>query len=273
MGSVQKQNTEKDRYSVSTYEFKDFSSDKNKDKVQEYNFHDFSQEKKEVTAEQVKQVSLEKDVAFDSGFAISPLVRQYRGHNKVDNLQKEQRIHEEVERRLLGIKDKSYQDGYNQGLEVGKKEVFELLMQSTDEKLQRISEMVENVVSHQSKIIKKQKDEMYRLIKNLTKWILLKEISSDKDYIQRLMEKLISEIESRNNFLIQVNAKQFEAMPEILGFVQDKFGKLTNMRVEIDPGVKTHGLILETENGILNATIEEQFKSLDKLFETVLSND
>jgi flagellar assembly protein FliH len=35
--------------------------------------------------------------------------------------------------------------------------------------------------------------------------------------------------------------------------------------------VQSRGIVIESENGIINATMEEQFKSLDKLFEDVLA--
>jgi flagellar assembly protein FliH len=60
-------------------------------------------------------------------------------------------------------------------------------------------------------------------------------------------------------------------MPEILEHVQGRLGEMKNVRIEIDSSVTTRGIIVESENGIINATMEEQFKSLDKLFEDVLS--
>lgn len=273
MGSLQKRNTEKERSEVSEYTFKDFVSVNDPGTVKEYNFADLSTARREIGSEDIKRIRIEKNTARSTGFAISPLVKEYRGHNKVDLIEKEQKIQEEVERRLLFLKDKAIQEAKLQGIEEGRKEVFSSLLNSADEKLQRVTEMVETVLSSQNAILENQKDEVYRLIKNLTKWITLKEISADKDYTKNLLEKLFQEINSKNNMLIQVNATDFENMPEILNFIQEKFGKLNNMRVEIDPDITSHGLILETENGILNATIQEQFKCLDKLFETVLDHE
>ena len=110
-------------------------------------------------------------------------------------------------------------------------------------------------------------------MKNLTKWITLKELENDGKYLERLMEKLLLEIQSRSNLLIQVNMNDFQKMPEVLEVVQSKLGELKNVRVEVDPAILTRGIILESDNGIINATMEEQFKSLDKLFEEVLIDD
>ena len=119
-------------------------------------------------------------------------------------------------------------------------------------------------------IITNQKKEIYLLLRNLSKWIILKELNDDGKYIERLLEKLLLEIQARQNLLIQVNANDFAQMPEVLAHVQTRLGELKNVRIEIDSAILTSGIIIESDNGIINATMEEQFKSLDKLFEDVL---
>ena len=75
----------------------------------------------------------------------------------------------------------------------------------------------------------------------------------------------------RNNLLIQVNTEDFAHMPEILEHVQSRLGEMKNVRIEMNSTVNSRGIVIESENGIINATMEEQFKSLDKLFEDVLN--
>ena len=67
-----------------------------------------------------------------------------------------------------------------------------------------------------------------------------------------------------------MNSSDFKEMPEVLAHVQSRLGELKNVRVEIDSAILTSGIVIESDNGIINATLEEQFKSLDKLFEDVL---
>jgi flagellar assembly protein FliH len=59
-------------------------------------------------------------------------------------------------------------------------------------------------------------------------------------------------------------------MPDVLAHIQGRLGELKNVRIEIDSAIATRGMIIESDNGIINATMEEQFKSLDNLFEDVL---
>jgi flagellar assembly protein FliH len=131
--------------------------------------------------------------------------------------------------------------------------------------------MVTAVLHTHDEILSKQKTEMYQLLRNLSKWIVLRELQEDGKYIERLLEKLLVEMQVRSNLLIQVNTDDFASMPEVLEHVQGRLGEMKNVRIEIDSSVKSRGIIIESENGIINATMEEQFKSLDKLFEDVLA--
>ncbi|MGB0454587.1 MAG: hypothetical protein ACPGJV_12840, partial [Bacteriovoracaceae bacterium] len=48
-----------------------------------------------------------------------------------------------------------------------------------------------------------------------------------------------------------------------------KLGKFTNTRVEVDYDIKDQGMVIESANGIVNGSLKQQFKNLDKLFESV----
>ena len=48
-----------------------------------------------------------------------------------------------------------------------------------------------------------------------------------------------------------------------------RLGELTNIRVEEALNMDQPGLIVESENGIIDGSIEAQFKNLEKLFESV----
>ena len=62
-------------------------------------------------------------------------------------------------------------------------------------------------------------------------------------------------------------------MPEIIKIVERKVGKLTNVRVEVDLDMSENGIIIESENTIIDGSLDAQMASLDKLFTTVGIND
>lgn len=218
-----------------------------------------------------KVIKTEREFAKTSMFKVNPFVEEHRGFKDQENREYEERVEEEVKRRIAEIQDEAFKAGFDEGVNQGREEIFVQMRSAVDQKLENFSQMVTAVLNTQEEILANQKTEMYVLLRNLSKWIVLRELQDDGKYIERLLEKLLVEMQVRSNLLIQVNTDDFSAMPEVLEHVQARLGEMKNVRIEIDSSVKSRGIIIESENGIINATMEEQFKSLDKLFEDVLA--
>lgn len=265
------------------------SFNKNNFEVQEYSFQAFHQApdnahevrdfefKPLVTGQELvrntdfqKTIKIERSHAKDSQFKVNPIVEKHRGFKDQEEAEYEARVQAEVDKRVQRIQEDAYRAGFEQGVEEGREEVFNQTRREVEEKLEDFSSMITDVLQTHEMIFSQQKKDMYRLIRNLTKWITLKELENDGKYLERLLEKLLLEIQTRNNLLIQVNINDFQKMPEVLEVVKARLGEMSNVRVEVDPAIETRGMIVESDNGIINASLEEQFKGLDKLFEQVL---
>lgn len=263
---------------------------KSRGEVTEYKFHSFNEIeegaenvklfefKPLLTASQTvdkndfqRLIKNERAAAKSTNFKVNPIVEQYRGFKDQESREYEDRVEEEVKRRLEAIQDDAFKAGFDEGVNQGREEIFVQMRSVVDQKLENFSQMVTGVLKTQEEILVKQKTEMYQLLRNLAKWIVLRELEDDGKYIERLLERLLVEMQVRSNLLIQVNTSDFAQMPEVLQHVQNRLGEMKNVRIEIDSSVSTKGIIIESENGIINATMEEQFKSLDKLFEDVLA--
>lgn len=211
----------------------------------------------------------ERENAEKKNFKIAPIVRQFRGISEQERDEREAFIEEEVQRRVAKIEEDAFQKGYVDGVESGKKEVFDQTRQATEEKLQSLTTLISDTLSLKAAILAKEKDGIYKMIRNLTKWVILRELKDDGIYLERLLEKLIAELQTKNNILVQIDQRSFEQMPDILENVQKNIGVLKNVRLELDYDIEGPGIIVESENGIIDGTIEQQFKSLDKLFQSV----
>jgi flagellar assembly protein FliH len=257
--------------------------------VQDYKFHSFTEEDVNVgevkpfefkpllsqsqivaKAEFQKLIKEERTHAKNTNFKVNPIVEKFRGLKDQEAQEYEASVQKEVARRVSEIQDEAFKAGFDEGVNQGREEIFNEMRNVVDQKLENFSEMITNVLSTQDAIITNQKKEIYHLLKNLSKWIILRELKDDGQYVERLLEKLLLEIQARQNLLIQVNSNDFKGMPEVLAHVQSRLGELKNVRIEIDTAIETRGMIIESDNGIINASMEEQFKSLEKLFEDVL---
>lgn len=208
--------------------------------------------------------------AKEKEFKISPIVSHYRGLKEHQQRNREKRIEGEVNNKVREIGKRAYEKGYTRGLEKGREESLRKMEEVSKEKIAALEKMVEEVSMAKAEIITYQKRDIYKLIKSLTKWVILKELKNDGEYVQRLLEKILLEFQSRNNLLLKVNQKDFEKMPEVLELVQENVGTLKNVRVEVNYSSDLPGISVESKDGIIDGSLKQQFKNLNKLFESIV---
>ncbi len=256
-------------FDVQEYEFQSFNQVVDDGSVKLFEFNELDLDSPQVVEKHQNTIKLERNQSELSGFDISPIVRQHRGIKKQEDVEREESVENEVRKRVAKMEEAAFKKGYDEGIQKGREEIYEQTRAATEEKMIILNDMINDVLSTKQEILKNQKSQLYTLVRNLTKWIVLRELKDDGKYIERLLEKLVLEAGVKSNLLIQVDQKHFEMMPEVLETVQKNLGKLSNVRVESDFDIQGSGIVLETSNGIINGSMLEQFKSLDKIFESV----
>jgi flagellar assembly protein FliH len=253
---------------IQAYSFNEISSVPSNHSVKEFQLQELSGTA--LTKAKVSETVIRKEREFanQTHFKISSVVKEHRGIIKQEEEDYQKSVDQEIERRLKLIQEESYQAGFNAGLDKGAKEAYNEAVEVYQEKISVLESYIEEVKSFQSDLFKKQKDEIYKMIKLLTKWVILREVKNDQ-YMKDLFEKLILELNTKSNLLVKVNSDHFEKMPEVLEIVQQRLGKLSNVRLEIEPDMKNSGIIIESDNGIVDGSLEAQFINLDKLFLSV----
>jgi flagellar assembly protein FliH len=216
-----------------------------------------------------KVIKVERMRAAEQGFVISPLVSKFRGIDTQELEEREAKIKAEVDLQFSTVKDQGFKLGYDAGFEKGREEVYAQMRETASEQLALLSDMITRVLNVEAQLLLNQKTQVYQLICNLSKWVCLKEISQDDKYVERLLEKIINELQTKDNLLIQVSKDHFEKMPGVVEILQAKMGKFTNVRIEVDYNINDQGLIVETANSLIDGTIKQQLKGIDKLFEAV----
>jgi flagellar assembly protein FliH len=227
-----------------------------------------------VTSEKISEdeIRAERKFAQKNNFKVDDIVRDYRGLSRQEQNDLEQKIQHEVKRRL----EEAYEDAYKAGLEKGRLEGKELALQEFHEamgqKVEDFGQVISQVQSQSDNILENNRSEVYEFIKRFTKWIILKEVN-EKVYLEGLLEKLILEMNARKNLIVKVGKANFAQMPEVIQTVEARLGQLSNVRVEIVPEIQHPGIILESENGLIDGSLEGVFQNIDKIFEQIVHHE
>ena len=239
------------------------------DEVSSENSVDFDRllKKKPLPPNVLKKESIDSK---KNNFDIMPEVKKYRGIKAKEDEEREEKIDSIVSEKLALCSVEVRKSGFEKGRREGEEEIKRELLKSFREELEGFVAYIEKAKDEYRNILENQKYEIYELVNSLTKWVILKELRGDGDYLKRLVHKLLLELDSHSNLLIKVNRENFKRFPEILNFFEEQFEGISNSRVEViqdDSDMLGRGIVIESENGILDATFREQFKHLDSLFD------
>lgn len=224
---------------------------------------------KKISDETLRQ---ERNFEKKSNFRIDDAVRECRGLSRQEQNDLEKKINEEVNRRLEAAYQEAYNEGLSKGKEEGQAEALNEYRKTMMEKVEKFGDQIALVQNSSGKILEKNRSEMYEFIKRFTKWIVFKEIN-EKVYLEQLLEKLILELNARKNLIVKVGRENFADMPEVIQAVEARLGQLQNIRIEIVPEINHPGIILESENGLIDGSLEGVFQNIDKIFGQVVGHE
>lgn len=219
-----------------------------------------------------EEIRTERTHERKNNFKIDSAVREMRGISRQEQSDFEARVDAEVQRRLNAVQEKAYAEGVEQGKEDGKAQAYEEHQAKLGAELENFSQVLTELSSQSKSMIEEERHNIYEFIKRFTKWIVLKEID-EKVYLEKLLEKLILELNAKKNLIIKVGKNNFQAMPEILTAVEARLGQLQNTRIEIVPEIQHPGIILESDNGLIDGSLEGVFGNIDRIFEQVLGHE
>ena len=170
-------------------------------------------------------------------------------------------LDKKIESKVGTIRDGAFKQGYEAGIQEGR-EYFK-------EEVERLKAAVDEVVYNKEEILREHKMDIYHLVKHLAKWVVLRELKDDDDYTRRLVEKLLYENQTSQKILVKIAREQFEKAPEILEMIKVRMGESNNIRVEVCDDIHDKGVVVDSENMIIKATLREQLAVLDQIFESV----
>lgn len=201
-----------------------------------------------------------------TSFKIEQIVRDHRGISEQEQDDFEERVAQEVNKQVEAI----YQKAFEQGVQEGRAEGINQVKNEKNAKVTEITEeiqlMAQQLTEQLNQATIAHKNEILKFVNHFSKWAISKEIS-EKEYLTQLLEKLLHELNTRRNIIIRINEASYQLMPDIVANLENRLGTLSNVRVEISSEMNGPGIILESENGIIDASLENIFAKFDRFFE------
>jgi flagellar assembly protein FliH len=104
-----------------------------------------------------------------------------------------------------------------------------------------------------------------RIINQILRKILLKEVAEDKEFIKRHVAAIIDRLGTRENIKIFISPQSFKDLETIRADLLSSISGLKNITIDVDANLTSYGCRVETEYGDVDATIDAQLQNISAL--------
>lgn len=153
----------------------------------------------------------------------------------------------------VAIKEEAKKEGYEEGLTSAKNDIEDLKSKFTE------------FFNYKTEVYEKVSDCIYEVSMEIARKIINKQVETDKEYIISMIKGVVEEIHKTENKIT------LKVMPKDVEIVRDKIseifsGEYFEAKISVIPDneIKEGGVIVETSNGLIDATLETQLSIIEK---------
>jgi flagellar assembly protein FliH len=198
----------------------------------------------------------------DARFLINPLLRESLSIEEEEKRVIEERVRTRVEAVVEEVRERAAKEGYDDGVKKGYEEANKKFREDGAERLRKFDEFLTELETAKHEIFRENEYYLIELIYRVAKMLILKELSTDREYVTRLCREIIDRVGVRENIRIRVNPSDLAVAADLKENLEKSLGTLKNLNVESSNQVKLGGCMIETEWNAIDASIETQLQGV-----------
>ncbi|MCB9092626.1 MAG: hypothetical protein H6621_12725 [Halobacteriovoraceae bacterium] len=257
------------KFDIQEYAFQNFSNT-DAENVIKYEFENLDSKKHPEIEKRKNHINPESELrkAHEKGFRIEGIVREHREIDKYQDKMISEKVKGELDLILDQEKKQASEKGYEEGKSIALREWEEKLKTEYQQKIDLLENFFQEIKGKQEEIIENYKDSILHLVNDLTKWMIYEDSKND-EYIIKVFEKLLNEVDSFKNLKITFDEESYSHYSEIIEKIKDNVGILQNYQVSKNLHSQYKGLRIESDKMIIDSTLEKKFEILDEIFDQV----
>lgn len=151
------------------------------------------------------------------------------------------------------LKEKAQQDGFEEGFVQWLEKITEL-----EEEIKRVRKDVERVI--------------FPIALKAAKKIIGRELDTSDTAVVDIIATSLKGVAQHKKIIVYVNRKDLEAVEKNRERLKDVFESLESLSIQPKDDVDQGGCIIETEGGIINAQLENQWMALESAFQKMMKS-
>jgi len=196
------------------------------------------------------------------GFEINELVAETTGLGEIERKNFNTRVENEVLTRLKAIEEKAFAEAYALGMRDGREKSYADSNQEIKVALEHLSKVMESVTLIKNQLFIENEAHIVKTVFHLAKALALKEIQIDPKLIFNVLKTALENAQSEEEIKIKINPQDQEFVERVKGEAGNPFERIAKLKIEVTESVARGGCIVETNYGVVDATIGQRIEKL-----------
>ena len=207
-------------------------------------------------------VQYQQEKGAETTFRIDRIVAQQTGIAELEKLSIEERIDREALTRLQEIKEQSYQQAYQLGLQEGRDKAYKETMAELSTRMGDLNGLIQSIKQLKSTLINFNEGHIVRLVFYMAKRIALDHIESTDGVVMKALTQAVEEAQIEEKMTVQVSPNDFQFIQKSLESFEKEFEFIKAAKFESAADVTPGGCRIVTNYGEIDATVEQRIERL-----------
>lgn len=198
-------------------------------------------------------------------FKVDKVLAEYVGIDEIEKESQQKEVAKQALELSKEIQEKAYSEAYELGLKEGREKAYNEEKENIAKNMDLIRKMIGQIKILKKKFIKNHEDDLVHLCFYMAQKLLFKEVERDEEYISTVLRKMVEGLHKQENMIIYLSPEDFSWFEAHRDEVFTDLHLDKSTRIEADESIQRGGLILETDYGEVDATIQQRISKLESI--------
>ena len=172
---------------------------------------------------------------------------------------------EKAKREVGELKSNARKEGYDSGYEAGFKKGEESAKEESRPFLVTIQEMIKELTGFRKENYDKVEREMVEMVISLAKKVIHFEFSMRENAVQDMIRLAVDSVLDKESMVIKINPTDKKYAEKFSPELHRLFDEIKTINFQSHPGIERGGCIIETNFGVIDASIEKLEEQIDQI--------
>lgn len=216
-----------------------------------------------VISEQALDYAKNKNSRGD--FRVDKIVAGYVGIDTIEKQSQQLEIANEAIRLSQEVQEDAHKLAYSIGLKEGRETAYAEEKGRIEIELSNLRDLIFQIKSIKADLMNENEKQIVTLCFYIAKRLLMKEVDSNPEYIKTLIKRSLEMAQSDEEVTIRVSPNDKKWIDQYQEEIFKELNLDHSTRIEEDVKVSPGGAIVETNHGVIDASIEQRLEKLETI--------